>query len=274
MGSSQLAPVPPTTQPFDAVAAGYDASFTHQRLGSWLREIVWERMADAFEPGQHVLELGCGTGEDALWLARHGVQVTATDVSAEMLAVTRRKRDAAGLMEQIDVRALDLNDLAEAGSDLATASFDGVVSNFGPVNCVRDRAALWSLLARVVRPGGRIVLVVMGPVCPWEMVWLAGHGHPRAAMRRFRAGAPARVGGSEIRVWYPSQRRVRRELAPAFRTLDVAGVGLLLPPSEHGALVERAPRLAGRLAQVDKRNAGRLPWRWLNDHYVLVMERR
>jgi ubiquinone/menaquinone biosynthesis C-methylase UbiE len=271
VASSPIAP-PAPAQPFDAVAASYDAAFSQRRLGRWLRAMVWQRLERAFTPGQHVLELGCGTGEDAVWLARRGVRVTATDVSAPMLAVTRQKAEAAGVGARVTVARLDLAALPSAG---LAEEYDGVVSSFGPLNCVEDRRAVAGALAGGVRPGGRLVLVVMGPICPWEIAWHLGHGQVRTALRRFRAGAPARVGsGRRLRVWYPSPGRLRREFAPYFRTLEVAGIGLLLPPSAMGGLVERAPRLFGLLAAIDRRLATTLPWRMFNDHYLMVLERR
>ena len=62
-------PWPPTTT----------AVFTESRLGELLRQAVWRRLDDVFRPGDRVLELDCGTGEDAVHLARRGVRVLATD---------------------------------------------------------------------------------------------------------------------------------------------------------------------------------------------------
>lgn len=130
-------------------------------------------------------------------------------------------------------------------------------------------------LAGLVRPGGRVVLVVMGPVCPWEIGWHLARGRFKTAFRRFHSGAEAHVGdGRTIRVWYPSARRLEREFAPYFKTVEVAGIGLLLPPSEMGRMVDRAPGFFGRLARLDRRFATTLPWRRLNDHYLLMLERR
>jgi len=94
-------------------------------------------------------------------------------------------------------------------------------------------------------------------------------------LRRFRDGAPAHAGGGgTVRVWYPSARRVRAELAPLFRHVRTRGIGVLLPPSEAFHLVDRAPRLFGALGRLERRISGTLPARWLNDHYLMVLERR
>ena len=101
----------PMAEPFDVAAASYDADFTETQLARWLRETVQAHLATAFGPGDHVLELGCGTGEDAIWLAQRGVRVTATDVSQSMLNVAQRKAAAAGLTALIDFAAIDLSSL-------------------------------------------------------------------------------------------------------------------------------------------------------------------
>jgi hypothetical protein len=120
-----------------------------------------------------------------------------------------------------------------------------------------------------------VALVVMGPLCPWEIGWHLAHGRVRDALRRLRAGAPAHVGdGATVRVWYPTPRRLRSELAPYFRHLETAGVGALLPPSYLHRMVERRPALFATLALLERRAAGRFPWTWLNDHYLSIFERR
>src|SRR5690348_11622808 len=55
---------------FDGKAHDYDADFTATGLGSVLRVRVWDRLAVLFAGRERLLELGCGTGEDAVWLAR------------------------------------------------------------------------------------------------------------------------------------------------------------------------------------------------------------
>ena len=261
-----------TSAPFDTVAAEYDADFTEHALGRWLRAAVWDRLDEVFRPGDCVLELGCGTGEDAVHLARRGVQVHATDSAAAMLEIARHKVFVQGFSARVTFEQLDLNSLDS--NHLPTQPYDGAFSNFGALNALPDCRPLAEALARWIRPGGRLVLVVMGPWCPWEWGWYLARGRVRTAFRRFRSGGLAHVGGgAAMRVWYPSPRRVRKALSPYFRALDTTGLGVLLPPTFARSLVDRWPDFFERLAALD-RKAGRIfPCTWLNDHYLTVFER-
>lgn len=260
---------------FDAIAPGYDAHFTDHRLGRWLREAVRAHMGATFQAGQHVLDLGCGTGEDAVWLAGRGVRVTAVDASTSMLQQAREKVRRSGMSDGVTLHQLDIAAPgALAGLDPGI-TFDGAYSNFGPINCVGDRPALAAALASRVRSGGRVLLVVMGPLCPWEVVAYLPRLRVRSAFRRFRQGGRAVLAeGSAVRIWYPSPRRLRRDFHPWFRHLDTAGIGVLLPPTDFRHLVDRWPRLFAALASVEQRVGGRFPATWLNDHYLMVLERR
>ena len=99
--------------PFDAMAADYDRAFTQSAIGRRLRAATWRWLDAGFAAGDRVLELNCGTGEDALHLARRGVRVLATDRSGAMLAATRAKIAGAGLAGQVDTALLALEDVGQ-----------------------------------------------------------------------------------------------------------------------------------------------------------------
>ena len=136
--------------------------------------MIWERCVARFAGRERILELGCGTGEDAILLARRGHRVLAIDASAEMIRRARLKAIAAGCAERIDFRVLNMESLDELRAE---PRFDGVFSNFGAVNCVADLARLARQLAALLAPGAPLLLVVMGRHVPWE--W--------AVVRRTRA---------------------------------------------------------------------------------------
>ena len=263
---------PTAAHPFDALADQYDRSFVNTRLGRWLRAAVWEVLAEHFSRGDRILELGSATGEDAVWLAGRGVEVVGTDASAKMLDVARRKSQRAAVSDRVVFHQIDWN--APHAACPEPPPYDGMVANFGVLNCIRDRRALAERLAPALRHGARVVVVMMGPICAWEIAWRLGHGDVRGAFRRLRSDATARLSdGEAFPVWYPSPDQLADEFAPLFQRRAVSGLGFFLPPTDLGHLVDRWPRAFARLRSLDARFARRAISSRLADHYVAVFER-
>jgi ubiquinone/menaquinone biosynthesis C-methylase UbiE len=256
---------------FDNVAARYDVESTDILLSRWFRAIVWEQMTALFPPGSHVLELGCGTGEDAVWNARRGVHVTATDASPAMREQTRQKAVAAGVDHLITIQPLDFTQTDQWS--LPENAFDGVYSNYGALNCVGDWTAIGAQLSRAVKPGGKAGLCVIGRVCPWEMLWHGTHLHFRTAFRRLSGQTMAHLDGHYFPVYYPLPRRLARDFGTDWRWQRVQAVGVWLPPSDLYAGVGKRPAIANRLLQLERLTAKRWPFTGLGDHYWLELTR-
>ena len=262
---------------FDEFASHYDASFTNTIIGSLMRQAVWRRIDTRFDSGDRILELNCGTGEDAIHLASRGVKVLATDASVAMIDVAREKIERAGVPDLVQLRRLAIEECDERrGAELkdaagAPAGFDGILSNFGGLNCVEDLSRVGTALAHYVRPGGVVVFCVMGPVVPWEWLWYTARGRVGRAWRRFgRDGASWRG----ITVRYPSIRTVQRAFAPAFRPIRVSAIGALLPPPYTEGLTGKFPRLLRVADRWERRLENVFPLPWLADHYLIEMVRR
>lgn len=260
--------------PFDAVAADYDADFTDTRLGRWYRQQVWDVLARTLPASGRVLELGCGTGEDAAWLAKQGYSVTGVDASSAMLAAARAKLTPdEGRVELLQV---DLNDAVHTAAVLGDRGpFDAALSDFGVLNCVVDRSALAGTLAAVLAPGAPLVVVVMGPLCLWESVWHLAHGEWATGVRRLRGATTARLADdSTIEVDYPSPGRFRRELGPAFHHVSTEGLGVALPPTGLAALGRGGRVIPAVLHRWEERLRRHRAAAWVADHYLMVLERR
>ncbi len=255
--------------PFDALAAGYDEGFSRTPLGERLRKAAWRRLDAAFPEGSRVLELGCGTGEDAVHLAARGVAVVATDPSDAMLDAARGKVAASGLDSRVTLVRLAAEDL-ERGAAALGAPFDGAYASFGAFNCVPDVPAASRGLAAVLRPGAPLLLGVMGPFCLVETLRFLARGEPRKAFRRFRRGG---VEWRGLRVSYPSPHRLALALGPAFRVTRLGALGALLPPTEAGAWARRHERLLDRLNRWERRLETTWPLPRIADHYLLELVR-
>jgi ubiquinone/menaquinone biosynthesis C-methylase UbiE len=252
-----------STAAFDDLAPTYDASFTATRLGGCLRALVWARLDEAFAGCRRVLEIGCGTGEDAVHLARRGAAVVATDPSQPMLDVAARKATESGCAERIRfVRA----PFERLGAELAGETFDGVFSNFGAVNCVLRLEAAAAGIARLLAPGAPLLFVVMGRHVPWEWGWFLARGDWRKAFRRVRGPTPWR--GLELS--YPTPGELARRLAPWFVPAGRHPLGVVLPPTYASSWLERTPRGFATLAALEKRLNGCAALAGVADHYLFA----
>jgi ubiquinone/menaquinone biosynthesis C-methylase UbiE len=154
-------------------------------LGQWRR---WQRASIPYMRGTRVLEVGMGTGNLQIDLAGAGFEPYGVDLSAPMLRQATRKARRLGLpplkASRASARALPFDD----------ATFDTAVSTF-PSEYIADPQTLGEL-GRVLRPGGRLVVVPGG--------WL----HPRDTGTRLMEGVARLVYGYG-RV--PSRTEVRVE---------------------------------------------------------------
>ena len=253
---------------FDGMADDYDRSFTATGVGRALRGIVWSHLDRVFHGCRSILELGCGTGEDAIHLAGGGARVLALDSSSRMLGIAEAKARRAGCEDLIEFRCIPMEQMS---AYLAGRRFDGVLSNFGAVNCVAGLPRLAADVAGRLTPGAPLVWVVMGKYSPWEWVWYLAHGSWRKAVRRLAAGG-ARWRGMTIH--YPTPGQMAAVLEPHFLVHRLSALGGVLPPGFAGGWLERSPRMLAGLTWLEKR-AHRMRWlAGLADHYIVEAVRR
>jgi SAM-dependent methyltransferase len=153
-----------------------------------------------FHPGDRIVDLGCGPGEDAVHLMSRGVKVLGID-------------SALGMVEIARTRGVDAQHMAIEQAASLTGAFDGAISNFGALNCVADLGELSESLARLVRPGGRLALCVMSRFC-WRDDW---------RHLRERWSGHARWRG--IDVHYRTARSIARTFAPHFKLHRRVSIG-------------------------------------------------
>jgi SAM-dependent methyltransferase len=263
---------PVYSAPFDGAADRYDEVFTTSIIGQIQRASVWRELDKTFHAGERVLEIGCGTGVDASYLAERGVQVVACDSSPRMIAVATRRMKNNHQLDRVQPQLLAAEEIARLRSGQL---FDGAFSNFGALNCVENLRSVARDLASLLRPGASALLCLMGPCCIWEIFWYLARAKPAKALRRLhRGGITARLdGGALVHVYYPSLRSLAQAFAPEFSLKSVKGIGVAVPPSYLEPLASRYPSLL-RAAVLADFSLGRCPGiRMLADHVLIRFER-
>jgi ubiquinone/menaquinone biosynthesis C-methylase UbiE len=254
MSASLVSPSDHAAAYFDRLALRYDAVWTNSPAGRLQREAVWRHLDPLIRRGDRVLDIGCGTGEDALHLAQLGAQVLALDISREMVRVARGKG--------VNARVLPIE-----GIHALAIAFDLVLSNFGGFNCVSDLSALHETLARLVRPEAHLAVCLMGRFCLRESAHYALRGQFKKAARRWQGETLTSAG---LRVSYPTLKQVRQALSPSFDLVADVGIGISVPSS----FVEGTPApLLKTLASLDTCIESSGIGRAIGDHRLLVFRR-
>jgi SAM-dependent methyltransferase len=145
------------------------------------RDRIWSgrvnvRLAEVVSPltPGHALDLGCGEGGDACWLAEHGWTVVAVDISETALQRGAAAADERGLRDRIQFVQHDLSDGFPDGTfDLISAQFLHSMIPF-------DRPQLLRRAADAVRPGGSLVIVDHAGPPPWASKLDHHHEFPSA----------------------------------------------------------------------------------------------
>ncbi|MCP9212384.1 class I SAM-dependent methyltransferase [Streptomyces sp. NEAU-Y11] len=113
-------------------------------------------------PTGDALDLGCGDGGDALWLAGQGWQVTAADISAVAVKRLASLACSHGLGNHVTTVRADLH------TSFPPGAFDLVCAHYLHTPCALDRATVLRSAAHALRPGGRLLVVDHGSAAPWS----------------------------------------------------------------------------------------------------------
>ncbi|MEN2416569.1 class I SAM-dependent methyltransferase [Streptomyces rimosus] len=168
-------------------------------------------------PTGDALDLGCGNGGDALWLAGLGWRVTATDISAvavERLAALARSHD---LGDHVTAVRHDLRESFPPGD------FDLVCAHYLHTPFALDRAAVLRSAAHALRPGGRLLVVDHGSTAPWS--WDQDPDTRYPSLREVADGI-----GLDPATWTVERADTPRRIAtgPGGRTAEVTDHVLLI----------------------------------------------
>jgi len=261
-----------TRDAFDSVAADYDGPRGNNDQIQELRSDMWRSLDATFPRSSRLIDLGCGTGLDAVRMAKLGHFVTAVDWSPLMVrrTVDRAEREqVSDRVRSIAMGAHELQRLDEAGQ------YDGAYSNLGPLNCVPDLVDVSRQCARLMKPGAALVFTVIGRYCPWEIAhYVRRRRWARATVRFARHVVPVSMNNHTIWTRYYGPREFYRAFEQNFTLEHHRGLCVFSPPPYLTWVREHHPVWHERLRRLDRRVSHWPFVRGMGDHFLIVMKRR
>jgi ubiquinone/menaquinone biosynthesis C-methylase UbiE len=217
-----------------SVSSAYDAGRASDlgRITDKLEEaLILESLARA--QGLRVLDVGCGDGFLAVRQAESGAELTGIDAEARMLAAAQERAD----VTQMPLRLIE-GDACEL--PLADATFDVVVAV--TVRCsVPNAQPVLREIARVMRPGGRLVIGELGRHSLWaakrrisgwlgSTTWRSAIFRSGEELKRLARGAEFDVTGLRGAIYYPpwdACARCRAPIDPWLGRMSTFGAAVL-----------------------------------------------
>jgi SAM-dependent methyltransferase len=257
-----------TREAFDSVAAAYRGPLGNNALVQHMRGHLWSTVEQVARPGSKLLDLGCGTGLDAIHFAKNGFVVTGIDLSPQMLAETRKEACQAGVGTRVSATQLSVRNLSE----LTGEQFDCIYSDLGALNCENDLPSLAANCEALLAPNGSLVFSIIGRYCPWDFAYYGIRGDfKRAALRFARKPVPVSLNSRVVWTRYFSPREFSRAFRPLFRRRNCRALNLFLPPPYLIAWYERHPKFTTVLAWLDAKLGGLPGFNWAGDHFLIVL---
>ncbi|PHR49677.1 MAG: methylase [Fluviicola sp.] len=250
---------------FDGAAISYDEKFTFSSVGIIQRNLVWHNIKKInLEGHQNVLEVNCGTGEDAKRWSGLNKSVKSTDISPKMIELAQSK------FPEIDFKTFDITEIKKYEEN-----YDLLFSNFGGLNCLStdELETFFCDVYKQLPSHGRMILVIMGKKCFWDRVFLILKGKWKERNRRnTESFIEVNVDQVPVKTWYYSPKETKSFVGSQFETEGVYPIGLFVPPSYLANRFKNKNRLMKFLEFLDKLFSFRFLANYA-DHYLIVLKK-
>ena len=260
-----------TQRAFDSVAPDYDGPRGNNRLIQAMRTNLWRVVENVVPLGSRLLDLGCGTGLDAVYFASKGYRVVATDWSPKMVERTINRAAENGAYDRVTTERIGIQELHR----LYSGDFDLIYSDLGPLNCVEDLTSVSRECANRLAPGGKVVFSVIGKWCPWEFIYYVLRGKwSRAIVRFSRKQVPIQMNGHTIWANYHSPVSFAAHFSNEFEIENYRGMSIFVPPPYLIDIFDRLGFVSKALQTVDRLVCGFPIFRNFGDHFLITMTKK
>ena len=258
---------------FDSAAEEYDFTISNNYINTWIREKSIRELLNLTHPDDILLEIGCGTGAEAIIIARSVSRVVATDISRQMLNLLTTKIHAKRLEGKIipvlasAAEISKINEVLDGRKPRVAYSFNGAL------NCEPRLTDFVHGLHSVLADDGYFVCTLRNSLCLSEAI-------SHAAVLQFDRMAPRRtqpimvsVGGMDIPSVYYSPSTFSQLFSGKFKLEKLIGLPSILPPAYLSDYAVKFKRISGVLEKFETALSAHFPLNRLGDQTLYVFRK-
>ena len=259
---------------FDSASEEYDYTISHNYINSWIRKRSINQLYRIAHADDILLEIGCGTGAEAVQISQHVRRIVATDISEKMLELLNRKLNARRLNDKIitaKARASEIDTIKELlpdGMVRVAYSFNGAL------NCEPNIDRVPAELSKVIQEHGYFLCSIRNTLCLPEA--LSHSLVLQFGKTNTRKDQPVMVsvGGMDIPSYYYSPTRFARLFHPRFQVRKMIGLPAFLPPAYLSRHYVRTGRARKILEKMESVLGDRFPFNMFGDQTLFVFQRK
>ena len=260
-----------STLSFNSYAKDYDKHFTNSPIGILQRKRVYKYLLPLLNKQKKVLEINCGTGEDATYMAQKVKSILATDISTEMIKEAQAKKSK----NDLDNVIFEASDIKELHTKLSS-SFDLLFSDFGGLNCLspEELKKFSKNICPFISENGKLCLVIMGKKCLWENLFFFRQKDRRLYRRNTDEGVSTTINSTVFTTYYYSPKQIEILFSNSFKIIRARPIGFFIPPSYLNTYFLKNKQMLYFLNILEKMAGCFSILSNYSDHYLIILEKK
>lgn len=255
---------------FNSYAEHYDEHFTNSLIGAAQRKQVYRYLSNLnYFINKDILEINCGTGEDAKVFSDNKANVTAIDISEKMIVFAKQKNKNSSI-NFIECAIQDIE------KKFYSNKFDVIFSNFGGLNCLNKKELIQfsKAVSHLTHHQSELVFVIMGTNCFVEKLYFFLKFNSAIALRRKqKQGLETKINGEIFTTFYHSPKQLKSIFKSDFETVNTKPIGLFVPPSYLEPFVRKHPNFLKLFIKFDSFFTRFSFLSNISDHYLIHLKR-
>lgn len=250
----------------DNIAESYDDILNKNRFSEILRPIFHKILMRNVQHGNNILDLGCGTGEDALFLAQKEVNVTGVDISPKMIEIARNKSAYKDFKKNLQFFCSDMESFLQKN----TNKFDAIISNFNAVNYVRNLKSFSASASTALNEDGKLIFTVLNKLSVSEVFYNFLRLNFKRSWKAVFKRKELLI--TDLNIYFPGA--FGDFFKDQFRVKRITGIGIFIPPHNLTGMYNKLSFSMPFLIWLEKLIASVFPFYCFSDHYIIEMHKK